>query len=88
MIRLDLNLFKLYLGNDIIYENIAKAAQKSSFSFVLNRARFQGRQRLLFLYTINYIIFRFEVAGDPARHVYDPLLILIYKAIKFSENFV
>ena len=27
--------------------NINKAAQKSSFSFVLNRARFQGRQRLL-----------------------------------------
>ena len=25
---------------------------------------------------INYITFKFEVAGDPARHVYDPLLIL------------
>ena len=39
-------------------------------------ARFQGRQRQLFRYTYNYITLRFEVAGDPARHVYDPHLIL------------
>ena len=36
-------------------------------------------------YPINYITFKFEVAGDPARHVYDPLLTLYMKILNFDR---